>query len=120
MVFKIGNSAKDPGPFVETRILNTDECGIASVGADLCGNLFYRRSWCLRGSSYGIAKVIFLRSKNYRGREWRSACEADFDIYLEDGTVIEVNTCNRRIIEAATKYAPRKDVRAAYRRARGR
>ena len=120
MVLKIGGNVKDPGPLVETRVLNTDECGIAGVGADLFGNLFYRRCWCLRGSSHGIAKVVFLSSKTYRNREYRSACEADFDIYLTDGTVIEVNTCNRSIIEAAVKYAPRKDVRDASRRARGR
>lgn len=120
MFFKIGNSVKDPGPFVETRILNTDECCVAGVGADICGNLFYRECWCLLGTSAGIRKVIFLSSKTHRGRTVNSACEADFDIYLDDGRVIEVNTCNRRIIEAATKYAPRKDVRAASRRARGR
>lgn len=120
MVFKIDNFDKDPGPLIETRILNTDECGVAGVGANIFGNLFYRRSWHLRGSSYGIEKVIFLHSVNHRGRTYNSACEADFDIYLEDGTVIEVHTCNRRIIQAALKHAPRKDVRDDSRRARGR
>ena len=120
MLVKFGNSPKDPGPFIETRILNTDECHVAGIGVNIWGNLFYRECWRLIGVSEGIQKVIFLRSKTYRGREASSACGADFDIYLDDGRVIEVNTCSRRIIEAAMKYAPRKDVREASRRTRGR
>ena len=114
------NSSKDPGPLTETRILNTDECGVAGIGVNLSGELFYRESWHLGGHTKGIQKVLVLKSQMHRNRMPSSACECDFDIYLDDGRVIEVNTCCRRIIEAALQYAPRKDVRAASRRARGR
>lgn len=120
MAIRIGYDDKDPGPLVETRILNTDECGIAGVGVSIFGNLFYRKSWSLAGTSEGIQKVLFLSSRVYRRRAPRNACEAELDIYLEDGRVIEVSTCDRRIIEAALKYAPVKNVRDASRRARGR
>lgn len=120
MRISIDTGHKDPGPLNETRILNTDECGIAGVGVNIFGELFYRKSWHLLGSSAGIQKVIFLRSHTHRNRVSSSACEADFDIYLEDGRVIEVNTCNRSIIQAALAYAPKKDVRDSSRKARGR
>ena len=92
MNFRISSSQKESGPFNQTTVLNKDECGVAGVGANIFGKLFYRESWCLWGISTGIQKVIFLRSQNHRRREASSACEADFDIYLEDGRVIEVNT----------------------------
>lgn len=120
MIVKFDSGSRDPGPLVETRILNTDECGVAGVGATLGGNLFYREAWRLKGTSAGIKEVRFLQSTTHRNRQPNSACEADFDIYLEDGRVIEVNTCARRIIEAAIKLAPKKDVRAPFRRMRGR
>lgn len=121
MIFRIDGGSKEEGPFMETHVLNTDECNVAGVGVNpISGNLFYRERFHAFGTSKGIDKVLFLTSKVHRRRKASSACEADFDIYLEDGRVIEVNSCCRSIIEAALKHAPTQDVRAKYRQARGR
>ena len=120
MIFRLGTAEKENGPLEHTRVLNKEECGVSGVGTTLGGNLFYRASGKVFGTSQGIEKVIFIQSSVNRRRKPEFACEADFDIYLTDGRVIEVNSCYKAIIEAALKLAPTRDVRARYRAMRGR
>ena len=120
MVFRIGTVEKENGPFEHTRVLNKEECCVSAVGITLGGNLSYRECYKVFGTSQGIEKVVFIQSVVHRRRKPEYACEADFDIYLEDGRVIEVNSCYRPIVEAALKLAPKRDVRARYKAMRGR
>ena len=99
MVFRFGAPEKENGPFDHTRVLNTKECGVAGVGITLGGKLSYRECYKVFGTSQGIEKVIFIQSVVHRRRKPEFACEADFDIYLEDGRVIEVNSCYKAIVE---------------------
>ena len=120
MVLRFGAPEKEDGPLEHTRVLNKAECGVAGVGVTLGGKLFYRESWKMFGTSQGIEKVVFIQSMVNRRRKPEYACEADFDIYLEDGRIVEVTSCYKTIIEAALKLAPVRDVRARHRAMRGR
>jgi hypothetical protein len=121
MRFNIGfaSNSLNLGPIVPTHVLNPEECGIVAVGTTL-GKLSYRP----RGKGFacmsGISHVIFLRSTSHRQNRRARSTEADFDIYLTDGRVIEVHSFDRATIRAALEYAPTKDVRARFRSQRGR
>jgi len=107
------------GPLIATRVLNKDECGVAAVGTTFLGKLCYRELF--KGfPTDRIKYVIFLSSVHHKENRPARSVEAEFDIYTEDGRVIEVHSFDRKIIEAAVKLAPTKDVRAKYRQGRGR
>lgn len=93
------------GPVVRTRILNKDECLVASVSNTLFGDLCFRDRWAVFPIRQ-VEKVIFLRSSRRKEYEPNVAVEADFDIYTKDGRVIEVWSCDRAVLTAALKYAP--------------
>lgn len=114
------SGSKEVGPIVPTKVLNTDECGIAAVGVSFLGKLAYRPQGRGFAVTTGISHVIFLQSQSHSQNRRARDTEADFDIYLTDGRVIEVHSFDRNTIEAALEYAPVKDVRAVFRRARGR
>lgn len=44
----------------------------------------------------------------------------DFDIYLTDGRVLEINTTSEKLVRALMEYVPKDDPRAKYRKERGR
>lgn len=118
MRFSTTPTPQDRGPLIQTRVLNVAECNVNLVGAT-SRHLVYTERRKLFSTATGISKVIFIQSQVHKGRISSAAVEADFDIYLEDGRVIEVNSCDKRVIEAAYKYAPQKNPRVRYREARG-
>jgi hypothetical protein len=113
------SESKDIGPIIPTHVLNTDECNVVAVGANF-GNLAYRERGRWFATTSNIHHVIFLRSIKHNQNRLIRSTEADFDIYLTDGRVIEVHSFDRATIQAALVYAPVKDVRAKFRRMRGR
>ncbi len=117
--FSFGSDSRDVGPIIPTHVLNTDECGVVAVGT-FFGKLAYREGGRWFASTEGISYVIFLQSKNHNQNRLARNTEADFDIYLKDGRVIEVHSFDRATIQAALVYAPVKDVRAKFRQMRGR
>ena len=117
--FSFGNDSREVGPIIPTHVLNTNECDVVAVGANF-GKLVYRERGSWFATASNIHQVIFLQSKSHRQNRTARNTEADFDLYLTDGRVVEVHSFDRPTIEAALAYAPVKDVRAALRRARGR
>lgn len=114
-----GSNDSQPGPLIATRILNKDECGVAAVGVTFLGKLCYRDLF--KGfPTDKIKYVAFLSSTHHKDNRPSRSVEAEFDIYTEDGRVIEVHSFDRKVIQAAVNLAPTKDVRAKYRRMRGR
>lgn len=111
--------SKEVGPIIPTKVLNTDECGIAAVGVSFLKKLAYRPKGQGFAVTTGISHVIFLQSKAHRQNRPARATEADFDIYLTDGRVIEVHSFDRDTIAAALAYAPVKDIRSRFRAQRG-
>lgn len=118
MMFHFETKEPQKSPWIETEILNTWECGVAAVGITLTGKLCYRRSGALFPQTT-IDKVIFLQSKTRKGYKFNNSVTAEFDIYTTDDRVIEVSSCDRKVIEAALAFAPVYDIRASYRAARG-
>ena len=114
------SGSKEIGPIIPTKVLNTDECGIAAVGVSFLGKLAYRPQGRGFAVTSGIDHVIFLQSQSHNQNRRSRATEADFDIYLTDDRVIEVHSFDRATIEAALVCAPTKDVRAQFRAQRGR
>jgi hypothetical protein len=114
------SESKEVGPIIPTKVLNTDECGIAAVGVSFFGKLAYRPVGHGFAVTTGISHVYILQSTNHNQNRRARSVEADFDIYLTDGRVIEVHSFDRATIQAALAYAPVKDVRAKFRRMRGR
>jgi hypothetical protein len=121
MRFGIGftSDSKEVGPIIPTHVLNVDECNVVAVGANF-GKLVYRERGRWFATASNIHHVIFLQSSNHSQNRLARSTEADFDIYLTDGRVIEVHSFDRDTIQAALVYAPVKDVRAKFRRMRGR
>lgn len=114
----IDNVHKKRGPIIRTVVLNKEECGVAAVGLTLFGELCFRYKW--HGfASTAVDRVVFYQSSVDRSMEDRFQVSADFDIFTLDGEVIEVRTCDRKIIEAAIRYAPVVDIRAKARALRG-
>lgn len=102
----------------KTRVLNPQECGFNKVGCTLKGKLTISRPWSMRDESHLISYVIPLRTVKVRGAHPNQAVEMDLDIYLTDGTVIEVFSNDRTLLLAAMKHAPQADIRDQYRAAR--
>lgn len=109
------------GPLVLTKVLNTDECNVAAVGVTMFNHrLCYRERGKWSPTEIGITRVLMLSGTWHKELCPPNNYQAEFDIYLADGRVIEVSTYQRSVIEAALVYAPKKDVRGAFRANRGR
>ena len=110
----------EQGPLVMTKVLNKRECLINSVGVSLFKQeLGYVEKGAWFYKTTGISRVLILSGKAHKEYCPPNNYQVEMDIYLTDGRVIEVSTCDRRVIEAALKYAPQKDVRASFRASRG-
>lgn len=120
MKFWVGGSKSSlkVGPILANKVLNTHECGVAAVGT-FAGNLVYREQNHGFATSRGIHHVLILRSRVHKELRHARSVEADFDIYLNDGRVIEVQSFDRATIQAAVNLAPAKDIRARFRAQRG-
>lgn len=118
MHLSIRSQSYEPAPIVMTRILNKRECGVAYVST-IFGKLCYREAGHGFSRTDGISHVFMLASQVLRDVKPPNNLLVDFDVYLQDGRVVEVQTCHRATIEAALMYAPKKDVRAKFRAARG-
>lgn len=112
------SSPSQVGPIIPTHVLNSAECGVVAVGTFL-GKLAYREKGRWFAATEGIHYTAFLRSTNHKQNRLARNTEADFDIYLKDGRVIEVHSFDRATIQAALAYAPVKDIRAKSRQMRG-
>lgn len=120
MRFGIINTPECKGPIVRTHVLNRSECNVESVGVvPFSGQLVYTNWHSWSSTKQGVSHVVFIQSRTLKNRCYATSVEADFDIYLTDGRVIEVQSCDRRVIEAAMKYAPVNDPRDKFRRSRG-
>lgn len=118
MFFKFEQHPQSVGPIVPTRVLNKQDCGVAEVFVSWTGGIAYRE--CFKLSSHkDIAKVVVRNSSHDKGKIYRWAVDAEMAIYLNDGRVVEVHTDDRRLIQAALKYAPKKSTQASCRRKRG-
>lgn len=117
--FSFGSDSKEVGPIIPTHVLNSDECDVVAVGT-FFGKLAYRERGRWFAATEGIHHTLFLHSSNHNQNRTARNTEADFDIYLKDGRVIEVHSFDRATIQAALAYAPVKDVRAKFRQMRGR
>jgi hypothetical protein len=120
MKFWVGgsNSSLETGPLMANKVLNQKECGIVAVGT-FGGKLVYRERNRGLATSQGIHHTLILQSKQHKELRYARSVEADFDIYLTDGRVIEVHSFDRATIQAAVTLAPTKDVRARFRAQRG-
>jgi hypothetical protein len=114
----IDTGVRQQGPIVRTRVLNKEECGVSAVGVTFTGRLCFRR----KGALFPVEEidhVYFIRSSTNRHMEDSCQVAADFDVHTTSGEVIEVHSCDRKVIEAALQYAPVVDIRKRSRAARG-
>lgn len=92
-------------PKVATIVLNPEECGVKSVNRTLDGRLCYtEKFWGV--SPDQIDHVNILRSSVRRNYMPYFAVEADFDVYTKDGRIINVWSCDSKLLKAAMNMAP--------------
>lgn len=107
-------------PLILTKVLNKQECHVSAVGVQpFSKKLCYRERGSWKPTEIGISHILFLSGTVHKEITPPNNYQAEFDIYLEDGRVIEVSSYDRHVIEAALPYAPQKDIRSSFRHNRG-
>ena len=103
------------------KILNKNECRVARVG-DIFGKLYYTKTLFGKGFT-DITHAIVIDSKVEKPYSiWgnkETTVRANIDLYLADGTVIEIFTDDKAFLKAVDNYTTKKDPRAYYRNQRG-
>lgn len=101
------------------KIHNTEECGITHVEHTIDRKLRVVEKGHLFRSKARVAKVIIISSQKHKERFTRQSLDVEADLYLEDGRVVEMYTCDSELIQTLLNYVRVADPRALFRRSRG-
>lgn len=102
-----------------TYVYNSDSCGVTFVRHTLSGELRVQENNSLFDSKARVSTVRIIGSEKLKGYRQSTPMWVDADLYLEDGRIVEIQTCNRHTIEALLNYVPIVDPRARRRVTRG-
>lgn len=101
------------------KVHNTEECGITHVEHTIDRKLRVVEKGHFFRSKARVSKVIIISSQKHKERFTRQSVDVEADLYLEDGRVVEMYTCDSELIQTLLKYVQVADPRTPYRALRG-
>lgn len=101
------------------KVHNTEECGITHVEHTIDRKLRVIEKGHLFRSKARVSKVVIISSQNHKERFARQSMDVEADLYLDDGRVVEMYTCDTELIQALLNYVQVPDPRDPHRGSRG-